>query len=105
MSVLSSVLIWVLEIGGAVIILTGALLWLKAAVKGQSTARSFMALVFTFIFFIAVVLRNDEFAAATLHWLTAVYGAMLAFYIVARMVEHREEIRAGRESRRDRASE
>ena len=105
MSTLNAVLAWVLEIGGTAIILTGAFLWLKAAVKGQSTARSFMALVFTFVFFIAVVLKRGDFQAATLHWLTAVYGGMLAFYIVARMVEHREEIKAGRQSRRDRASE
>ena len=98
MKVLNSILIWVLQVGGTVVILLGALLWLKAAMKSQSTARSFMALVFTFVFFVAVILRHQEFDQATLRWLTAVYGVMVCFYIVARMIEHREEIRAGKKT-------
>ena len=105
MSGLNSVLVGVLQIGGAVIILLGALLWLKAALKSQSTARSFMALVFTFVFFIVVVLRGSDFEPATLHWLIAIYGGLMCFYIVARMIEHREEIKSGKSGKKDTASE
>ena len=105
MDTLNNILLWALEIGGAGIIIMGALLWLKAASKSQSTARSFMALVFTFVYFIAVVLRSNEFDGPTLRWLTIIYGAILAFYIVARMVEHREEIKSGHEKKIEQASE
>lgn len=93
MEALHNVLIWVLEIGGVVLILLGMFMWLKVAFSGESTARSFMSLVFTFVFFITVVLRSSEFSDAAIRWITIVYGAVLAFYITARMIEHKEEIR------------
>jgi surface polysaccharide O-acyltransferase-like enzyme len=96
METLHEVLTWILEIAGAVVILVGAYFWLKAAAKGQSTARSFMALVFTFIFFLVVILRTD-IDEGTIRWLSVVYGGMMAFYIIARMIEHREEIKAGKD--------
>ena len=96
---LNSVLTWILEIGGVAVISLGALLWLRAAQKSQSTARSFMALVFTIIFFIVAVLRSSDFDAGTIRCFTIVYGGILAFYIIARMIEHSEEIRSGKKKK------
>lgn len=93
---LNMVLAWILEIGGVAVILFGAFFWIKTAVKSRSTARSFMALVFTFIFFIVMVLRPNDFTEATLRWFIIIYGAIMGFYIIARMFEHREEIREGK---------
>jgi len=96
MDALNNTLIWILEICGTAVIIGGAFFWLKTAFKGQSTARSFMALVFTIIFFVVLLLRGGDFEPQTVLWLIVVYGAVLAFYIIARMVEHKEEIRAGK---------
>ena len=98
MEALNTALTWILEISGTVVLLLGALFWLKAAGRGESTARSFMALIFTFVYFLAVVLRADDLGPRLLIVLTVVYGAILVIYIVARMVEHREEIRSGEPS-------
>lgn len=105
METLNEILIWILEIGAAVIIILGALLWLKAAQRSQSTARSFMALVFSFVFFIVVILRSQDFNGPTLKWMIIVYGAVQAFYIVARMIEHREEIKSGQTKKVEKPSE
>jgi hypothetical protein len=96
METMTRILIWVLEIGGAALIVLNALLWLRGASRGQATARSFMALILTFIFFIVVILRKGDFDESTIRWLSIVYGGVMAFYITARMVEHREEIKAGK---------
>ena len=98
MESLNNALTWILEIAGVVFILLGAGFWIRVAMKGKSTARSFMALVFSFVFFIAVILRGDDFTERTLIWLAVVYGAILVVYITARMIEHREEIKGGRGS-------
>lgn len=103
MKVLHDLLTWILEIGGAAVILLGALMWLRTATQARSTARSFMALVFTFIFFLVVILRKGDFEETTIRWLAAVYGGILVFYIIARMVEHREEIKAGHTKEVERA--
>ena len=105
MGVLNNFLTLILEIGGTVVIILGALLWLKAAYRSQSTARSFMALIFTFIFFIVAILRKGDFDELTIRWLSVVYGGIMAFYITARMVEHREEIKMGQGGKREKASE
>ncbi len=97
MEALHNILIWILEIGGTAVIVLGAWLWLKAGIKQQTTARSFMALIFTFIFFIVTILRKGDFEESTIRWLSVVYGGIMAFYITARMVEHREEIKIGKE--------
>lgn len=96
MATLHTVLIWILEIGAVVVIICGAIIWIRVANSGRSTARSFMALVFTFVFFLIVVLRIGDFEESTIRWLIVTYGGMLAFYIIARMIEHREEIKAGK---------
>ena len=99
MDTLNNVLSWILQIGGTAVIVLGALLWLKAASMNLSTARSFIALVFTFVFFIAVVLRPETLKPATVRWLVIVYGFVAACYIMARMIEHREEIRKDRQKK------
>lgn len=97
MDMLREVLTSILEIGGVVVVIAGAVMWLRTAFSARSTARSFMALVFTIVFFIVVLLRNGDYDEKTIRWLSVVYGSILAFYILARMVEHREEIKAGEE--------
>jgi membrane-associated PAP2 superfamily phosphatase len=96
MDVLHDVLIWIFEIGVTVVILFAAITWIRVANSGRSTARSFMALVFTFVFFLIVVLRVGDFSETTIRWVIVTYGGVLAFYIVGRTIEHREEIRSGR---------
>ena len=105
METLTNVLTWILEIGCAIVIVLGALLWLRAASKSQSTARSYMALVYTFVFFIVVVLRPFDFDRTTVRWLTIIYGVIAAFYIVARMIEHRAEIQRGKTKKSEKPSE
>jgi hypothetical protein len=97
MEIIHDLLTLILEVGGTALIVLGALLWLRAAIQARSTARSFMALVFTFVFFLVVILRNRDFEETTIRWMAVVYGGVLAFYIIARMVEHREEIRLRQE--------
>lgn len=87
MESLNNVLIWILEIGVTFVIIMGSLLWLRAAGQSRSTARSFMALVFTYIFFIMVILRSGDFSETTIRWMSVVYGGIMAFYISARMLE------------------
>ena len=95
MKELDLILSWVMKIGGAVVVLAGALFWIRVALKGRSTARSFMALVFTFVLFISAVLSRGELDERVLIWLIVTFAGVLAVYIIARMVEHREEIRMG----------
>ena len=87
MESLNNVLTWILQIGATFVIVMGSLLWLRAAGRSQSTARSFMALVFTYIFFIVVILQSGNFSEVTIRWLAVVYGGIMAFYISARMIE------------------
>jgi hypothetical protein len=96
MDTLHNVLIWILEIGATVVIICAAIIWIRVANSGRSTARSFMALMFSFVFFLIVLLRVGDFDESTIRLLIVTYGGVLAFYIVARMIEHREEIKAGR---------
>ena len=95
MNALNTVLSWIVKIGGTAVILLGAFFWARAARENISTVRSFMALVFTFVFFGVMSLREPPIGESIMIWLTVVYGVILAVYIVARMVEHMEEIRAG----------
>jgi len=97
MELLNNVLSWVLEIGGVAVILLGVVLWLRTAVQVRFAARSFMALVFTFVFFLVAVLRKGNFEGTTIRWLAVVYGVILVFYIIARMVEHINEKEAWEE--------
>ena len=96
MNVLHDVLIWIFEIGVTVVVLLASIIWIRVANSGRSTARSFMALVFTFVFFLIVVLRVGDFSETTIRWIIVTYGGILAFYIIGRTIEHREEIRSGR---------
>jgi hypothetical protein len=96
METLHSVLIWILEIGAIVVIICAAIIWIRVANSGRSTARSFMALIFSFVFFLVVLFRVGDFDESTIRLLIVTYGGVLAFYIIGRMVEHKEEIRAGK---------
>jgi membrane-associated PAP2 superfamily phosphatase len=96
MNMLHDVLIWIFEIGATVVVILASINWIRVANSGRSTARSFMALIFTFVFFLIVVLRVGDFSETTIRWLIVTYGGVLAVYIVGRTIEHREEIRSGR---------
>jgi len=96
MDTLHNVLIWIFEVGATVVVIFAAITWMRVANAGRSTARSFMALIFTFVFFMIVVLRVGDFEETTIRWLIVTYGGVLAFYIIGRMVEHKEEIRSGK---------
>lgn len=93
MQVFDEVLAWIVEIGAVVVIMVGSVMWLVTAVRGRSTARSFMALVFTAVFFLVVVLRAGEFEQATIRWLAASYAAVASVYVVARAVGQRRGTR------------
>jgi hypothetical protein len=100
---LNRVLTVVLEIGGAVVVLVGAIMWIIAALKRQTTARSFMALVFTFVFFTTVVLGRETFGEALPLWTVATYGGVLALYIIGRTIEHHWEVKAGHKAKAESA--
>ncbi|MGQ9629274.1 MAG: hypothetical protein ACUVXI_03035 [bacterium] len=87
MDILNTVLLVVLEIAAIITILIGAFQWIMASFRNETTVRSFMALIFTFVFFIVVVFGRDFLDEWTLRWLLVVYGAVMAVYIVARTIE------------------
>lgn len=84
---LNVVLAWILEIGGAGIILLAALLWVVNALKGSFSASSLMALVASFVFYIVVLLGFGNLQSWEVFWFTVVYGGIAAFYIVTHMIE------------------